>query len=78
MPKQQNKKNNTAGELYPVPKKHGRGSQTDESVDTQQGNTFYCDVCTESVNHLIQCDHCLMWYCCACGKITDHLITIFG
>ena len=33
-------------------------------------------MCTNSVDHLIQCDRCLNWYCCTCGKVSEHLITV--
>ena len=59
--------------------KHGStsgSSQTGDSADNQQDISFKCDVCTNSVDHLIQCDRCLNWYCCTCGKVSEHLITV--
>ena len=33
-------------------------------------------MCTNSVNHLIQYDRCLIWHCCTCVKVSERLITV--
>ena len=60
-------------------KKHGStlgSSQTSDLADNQQDTSFKCDVCTNSVDHLIQCDQCLIWHCCTCRKVSEHFITV--
>ena len=79
MLKQRSKKNTANPEPYILHKKHGStsgSSQTGDSADNQQDISFKCDVCTNSVDHLIQCDRCLNWYCCTCGEVSEHLITV--
>ena len=79
LPKQWNKKNTANSERYVLYKKHGstsESSQAGDSADNQQDMSFKCDVCTNSVNHLIQCDQCLNCYYCTCGKVSERLITM--
>ena len=46
----------------------------DQSTDTSQVNeSLYCDKCTESVNHLIQCENCETWYCRSCERYQHRL-----
>lgn len=79
MPKQWSKKNIINSELYALSKKHGNStgsSASSDSVDNQQDASFHYDICTNPVDHLIQCDRCLIWYCCTCGGASEHLITV--
>ena len=79
MPKQRSKKNTANSEPYILRKKHGSttgSSQTSDSADNQQDVSFQCDVCTNSSDHLIQCDRCMIWHCCTCGKVSERLITV--
>lgn len=39
-----------------------------------EGEILNCDVCTESVEQLIQCDRCLIWFCCTCAKIPTRML----
>lgn len=48
-------------------------SEAVDSVVNEQGEDMHCDVCTDSVERLVQCDRCLIWYCCGCAKIADKL-----
>ena len=45
----------------------------DSRAVNEQGEDMFCDVCTNPVERLVQCDRCLIWYCCGCAEIPDKL-----
>ena len=51
----------------------------DQSTDTSQVNeSLYCDKCTESVDHLSQCENCETWYCSSCEKVPTQVMEIIS
>ena len=86
MPKQR-RKNTVVSEPYPkknaqqLPSKEQEEPQpsVDQSTDTSQVNeSLYCDKCTESVDHLIQCENCETWYCSSCEKVPTQVMEIIS
>ena len=72
MPKNKTKRKQLSGP-YPG-KKKGTVSDTNgtkTSGQVENSENYICDVCTDAVDRLIQCERCLIWYCLKCSKLTD-------
>ena len=85
MPKQQ-KKNTVISEPYPKKITQQQSSKEpeeqqpsmDQSKVSQVNESLYCDKCTESVDHLIQCEKCETWYCDSCENVPTQVMEIIS
>ena len=85
MPKQR-RKNTVVSEPYPKKNSQQQASKeqeerqpsVDQSTDIQVNESLYCDKCTESVDHLIQCEKCESWYCSSCENVPTQVIEIIS
>ena len=50
----------------------------DQSTVTQVNKYLYCDNCTKSVDHLLQCEKCETWYCISCGNVPIQVMEIIN
>ena len=51
-----------------------RASENDHEDD----QSLKCDKCKGSVNNLIQCESCSVWYCCTCGNFSPQVVEVIS
>ena len=55
-------------------------SQETENTSSQgsQIESFSCDKCSKSTDHLLQCEFCTSWFCNVCCNIHEDLLNSLG
>ena len=55
-------------------------SQETENISSQgsQTESFSCDKCSKSTDHLLQCEYCTSWFCNVSCNIHDNLLNSLG
>ena len=79
MPKHCNKKTVSVSEPYTVNKKTtDQVSDVSDQTSAQDvdSEALYCDKCSQSVDQLIQCESCEVWFCSACETIPGQTMEI--
>ena len=83
MPKDKMKKGTSIAELYPTGNSTGKkamnGPSPEDSDSNEQGNSadlLKCDVCTSTVEYIVQYEWCKKWHCCACGIVSECPVAI--
>lgn len=59
-------------------KRESEGNDTSDNAVDEQGEDLKCDICSSSVERLVQCDRCLTWYCCGCANIPEQLQVVLS